>query len=117
MLLSGAVLLLAARSHRHRAAQVLLRLGGLGCWALVAQVALAGASERGRLLTALACVGLAAGLVVAAVATGRGWRSAWWGRRAEVAEALAGALAIAAVVVSTGLFRHLWEIGSTMFRG
>ena len=35
---------------------------------------------------------------------------AWWSRRAEVAEGLAGAGAIAALVVSSGLFRALWEI-------
>jgi hypothetical protein len=45
-----------------------------------------------------------------AVATGRGWRSAWWSRRAEVAEGLAGAGTIAALVVASGLFRTLWEI-------
>jgi hypothetical protein len=49
-------------------------------------------------------------LVIVAVATGRGWRSAWWSRRAEVAEGLAGAGAIAALVVASGLFRALWEI-------
>ena len=53
---------------------------------------------------------LAVVLVVVAVATGRGWRSAWWSRRAEVAEGLAGAGAIAALVVASGLFRALWEI-------
>jgi hypothetical protein len=53
---------------------------------------------------------LAVLLVVVAVATGRGWRSAWWSRRAEVAEGLAGAGAIAALVVASGLFRALWEI-------
>jgi hypothetical protein len=53
---------------------------------------------------------LAVLLVVVAVATGRGWRSAWWSRRAEVAEGLAGAGAIAALVVACGLFRALWEI-------
>ena len=58
----------------------------------------------------IAGVLLAVLLVVAAVATGRGWRSAWWSRRAEVAEGLAGAGAIAALVVASGLFRALWEI-------
>ena len=53
---------------------------------------------------------LAVLLVVVAVATGRGWRSAWWSRRAEVAEGLAGAGTIAALVVASGLFRALWEI-------
>jgi hypothetical protein len=61
---------------------------------------------------ALGVVGvlLAVLLVVVAVATGRGWRSAWWSRRAEVAEGLAGAGTIAALVVSSGFFRALWEI-------
>jgi hypothetical protein len=58
----------------------------------------------------IAGVLLATLLVVVAVATGRGWRSAWWSRRAEVAEGLAGAGAIAALVVASGLFRALWEI-------
>jgi hypothetical protein len=55
---------------------------------------------------------LAAVLVVVAVATGRGWRSAWWSRRAEIAEGLAGSGAIAAVFVAIGLFRGLWELTS-----
>jgi hypothetical protein len=58
------------------------------------------------------CIGLAVALVVAAVATGRGWRSVWWARRAEVAEGFAGAVALASVVLSTGLFRVVWELGS-----
>ena len=41
-------------------------------------------------------------LVVVAVATGRGWRSAWWSRRAEVAEGLCGAAALASVFVAVG---------------
>ena len=57
-------------------------------------------------------VGLGLLLVVVAVATGRGWRSAWWSRRAEVAEALAGAATLAAVFVTSGLFRTVWELTS-----
>ena len=55
-------------------------------------------------------IGLAVQLVVVAVAVGRGWRSAWWSRRAEVAEGLTGAFALGAVVVAVGLFRRLWEL-------
>ena len=51
-------------------------------------------------------------LVVVAVATGRGWRSAWWSRRAEVAEGLCGALVVASVVVASGWFREVWEMAS-----
>jgi hypothetical protein len=47
-----------------------------------------------------------------AVAVGRGWRSARWSRRAEVAEGLSGAFAIASFLVAAGWFRQLWEIAS-----
>ena len=57
-------------------------------------------------------VGLGAVAVAAAIATGRGWRSVWWSRRAEVAESLCGSFAFAAAVVAAGVFRRLWEITS-----
>jgi hypothetical protein len=50
--------------------------------------------------------------LTAAVATGRGWRSVWWSRRAEVAESLCGSFAFAAAVVAAGVFRRLWEMTS-----
>ena len=52
------------------------------------------------------------GAVAAAIASGRGWRSVWWSRRAELAESLSGSLAIAAAVVAAGVFRALWEMTS-----
>ncbi|MBU2075828.1 MAG: hypothetical protein KJ938_15455 [Actinobacteria bacterium] len=108
-LLAGAALLLAARSYRHRAARALLRLAGLGAW-LALLVDLAAALREGAgLLVGGAAVALALALVAAAVATGRGWRSAWWSRRAEVLEGFVGALALASLVPATGLFRLLWE--------
>ncbi len=108
--LVGGALLLAARSYRHAAARALLRGAGLTCWATLLVVLLGAMEDDRRFTVAVAVVLLAALLVVVAVATGRGWRSAWWSRRAEVAEGLAGAGAIAALVVSSGLFRTLWEI-------
>lgn len=106
---AGATLLLTARSHRHAGPRALLRVAGLACWALQLGLAL-GALADGR-RAALLGVSIALGvlLVVVAVATGRGWRSVWWSRRAEVAEGFSAAAALAAVVVSTGLFRALWE--------
>lgn len=108
----GASLLLVARSYRHVAARALLRIGGLLCWVVLADEVLIHLAADGLLLVAGVASSLALTLVVAAVATGRGWRSAWWSRRAEIAEALAGALALASLVVSTGLFRTLWELTS-----
>ena len=108
--LSGAALLLAARSYRHPAARAMLRGAGLTCWVALAVVLLRLVDASQGVALGIAGVLLAVLLVVVAVATGRGWRSAWWSRRAEVAEGLAGAGAIAALVVSSGLFRTLWEI-------
>jgi hypothetical protein len=108
--LSGAALLLAARSYRHSAARAMLRGAGLTCWVALAVVLLRLVDASQGVALGIAGVLLAVVLVVVAVATGRGWRSAWWSRRAEVAEGLAGAGAIAALVVSSGLFRALWEI-------
>jgi len=53
-------------------------------------------------------------LVVVSVAAGRGWRSAWWARRAEVAEGLSGALTLAFLFVATGFCRAIWELTSNV---
>lgn len=109
VLLGGAALLLAGRSYRHRVARALLRSAGVGAWiALLADLA-AALRDGAGLLVGASAVAVAVALVAAAVATGRGWRSAWWSRRAEVLEGLTGALALAALVPATGLFRLLWE--------
>jgi peptidoglycan/LPS O-acetylase OafA/YrhL len=107
---AGAALLLAGRSYRHRAARAQLRAAGLCCWAALAVALLPLLGDDAVRWVAVGSVGTAVLLVVVAVAVGRGWRSAWWSRRAEVAEGLAGAGAIGALVVASGLFRALWEI-------
>ncbi|GAA1799551.1 hypothetical protein GCM10009795_051290 [Nocardioides hankookensis] len=114
---AGAALLLAARSYRHRGAGALLRTAGLGCWLalLVVMLRLLDESFLRGLTVAVVLLGVA--LVIVAVATGRGWRSAWWSRRAEVAEGLCGALVVASIVVSSGWFREVWEMASTWSLG
>lgn len=109
VLLSGGAVLLAARSYRHRLARVLLRVGGLACWAALLLDLTPALAEGSGWWLALGAVGVGALVVLAAVATGRGWRSAWWSRRAEVLEGLTAALALACLVPASGLFRHLWE--------
>ncbi len=110
--LAGAALLLAARSYRHAGARALLRTAGLGCWAALLVVLLGAIGTDAALYLAVCSIGLGALLVVVAVALGRGWRSAWWARRAEVAEALCGATALASVVMAAGFFRALWDLTS-----
>ena len=79
------------------------------CWLVVVFDA---AGRRTEGFVAGAAVFLAFLVLMVAVALGRGWRSAWWSRRAEIAEAVCGAFAVGAVVVAVGLFRHLWELTS-----
>ncbi|WP_141015224.1 ubiquitin family protein [Nocardioides sambongensis] len=106
----GATLLLVARTYRHRLARTALRLAGLGCLLLLVGVALT-TWEGDRLVAVTLSVVLGGvGLAVLAVAVGRGWRSPWWSRRAEVGEVLFGSFAIASLVVAVGLFRSLWEL-------
>jgi hypothetical protein len=107
--LCGGGLLLGARSYRHTAARQLLRLAGIACWAALAWALVPVLDEGQWVAVAMVAVALAQLLVLVAVATGRGWRSAWWSRRAEVAESLCSSFAVAAVVVSSGVFRVLWE--------
>jgi len=109
---AGCSLLLAARSYRHAAARTLLRLAGLGALTALAVHLVLG--PGGPLLDTFfyVVVGLGVIALAAAVATGRGWRSVWWSRRAEVAESLCGSFAFAAAVVAAGVFRRLWEMTS-----
>lgn len=109
---AGGGLLLAARSYRHSAARVLLRVAGLVCWVALLVVLLRSTGDDLDWWLAVAAVLLGVLVVVVAVAVGRGWRSAWWSRRAEVAEGLCAAFALASLVVSAGWFRALWEIAS-----
>jgi hypothetical protein len=112
VLFAGCSLLLAARSYRHAAARALLRLAGLA--ALVSLAVHLALGPGAELLDTFFYVVVALGAVAlgAAVATGRGWRSVWWSRRAEVAESLCGSFAFAAAVVAAGVFRRLWEMTS-----
>ncbi len=111
---AGAALLLAGRSYRHTGARAALRTAGLGGWAVLAGVMLSGSAPDRIATVAGVAIGLAVLLVVVAVAAGRGWRSAWWARRAEVAEAFSGALTLAALFVATGFCRTIWELTSNV---
>lgn len=109
---TGAALVLAGRSYRHVAPRALLRAAGLGCWVVLTVELLGAVGTTFPAVLATGSITLALALVGAAVATGRGWRSVWWSRRAEVAEGVAGAAALASILVASGLFRTVWELGS-----
>lgn len=112
VLFAGASLLLAARSYRHVAARALLRLAGLAALSALATDLATAASHTQVTAFFFAVVALGMLALVVAVATGRGWRSVWWARRAEVSESLCGSLALSSAVVAAGLFRRLWEMTS-----
>ncbi|WP_323791319.1 hypothetical protein [Nocardioides sp.] len=105
----GAALLLAARSYRHRGARAALRAAGLACWIALLLDLLDGAGQGLATSVALVATSLGAVVVLVAVALGRGWRSAWWARRTEVAESLSTAFAVASVVAAAGLVSGLWN--------
>ncbi len=109
---AGAAILLAARQYRHSTARRLLRAAGLSCWLWLVLLEAPGLSSTWVVWGLVVALVLGAVSFAAAVATGRGWRSVWWSRKAEVAEGLAGSLAFASTVVACGLFRALWEINS-----
>lgn len=109
---AGAAILLAARQYRHAAARRLLRAAGLACWAWLVAFEIGDLTTTWTTWCLVGVTTLGAISLAAAVATGRGWRSVWWSRKAEVAEGLSGALALAATVVASGLFRALWEMTS-----
>ena len=107
--LGGASLLFTARSYRYAWPRALLRAAGLWCLACLLVVLLP--RVEGGLAVTLVCLAIvvALGVLAAAVATGRGWRSAWWAARADLAEAVAMAGTLSMLVVATGFFRSLWE--------
>ena len=109
---AGASLLLAARSYRHALAAGMLRAAGLYAWLVLAVLFLRDRPDDDLMLVAVLAFVLAVGVLAAAVATGRGWRSVWWARKAEVAEVLCGSGAVAAFFVASAVFRHMWEFTS-----
>lgn len=110
VLFVGGGLLLAARNLRHPVARAALRCAGTYCWAVLSWHLLIDASAEQRWWwVGLATAGALA-VVAAAVATGRGWRSVRWARRAEMGEVICGAFAIASLMVASGAFRVLWEM-------
>lgn len=112
VLFAGLSLVLAARSYRLAGARALLRLAGLSALTSLAVHLVAGPGRDHLDTFFYVAVAFGAISLAAAVATGRGWRSLWWSRRAEVAESMCGSFALASAVVAAGIFRRLWEMTS-----
>ena len=115
VLLGAAVLTLAARGVRSRVPRSGFRAAAALCFlALGAEVALRLADLGEGWWWLLPAVAALLGVLVAltAVAVGRGWRSVWWARLADVAQSLCLVLMVAAVPVATGLFAWVRQFAS-----
>ncbi|WP_406029852.1 EsaB/YukD family protein [Nocardioides sp. NBC_00163] len=112
ILLAGAfVILLSARSYRYWLPRGVLRVAGVIALAVGVRAFVGWADPELVSWFGLGVVVIGFAVIIAAIATGRGWRSAKWASRADWAESLCGAAVIASFVVSSGFFRHLWESG------
>ncbi len=101
--LGAVALALVARSFRSVVPRLALRLAALGTAASLGAMLLL---DGGSTLAWTVFVGAAVlgGLVVTtALSLGRGWRSVWWARVADVVEALSVVLVVAALPFASGL--------------
>lgn len=106
---SGALaLLLGARDLHHRTARGVLRLAGLAGLVTVGGRLLVLADDTGLVLLGSVAVVLAFAGLVLVLLLGRERPSARWSRIADLAETGSGTVALGAVVVAVGIFRHLW---------
>lgn len=102
--LGGIGLSLVARSFRSTLPRLCLRLSALWVLAFLGVVVLADLAPHLLWWAFGLTVGLAAVVLGAAVLLGRGWRSVWWARAADVVEGLAVVLAVGVVPLASGLF-------------
>lgn len=110
--LAGAfVILLSARSYRYWLPRGVLRVAGVIALVVGVRAFVGWVDPELVSWFGLGVVVIGFAVIIAAVATGQGWRSAKWASRADWAESLCGAAVIASFVVSSGFFRHLWESG------
>jgi hypothetical protein len=102
--LGGIGLSLVARSFRSVLPRVALRVAATWVLGFLGLVVLRELGTTAGWVTFAGAVGLALVVVLAALSLGRGWRSVWWARVADVAEALCVVLVVAAVPLASGLF-------------
>ncbi|QIK67721.1 hypothetical protein G7072_16425 [Nocardioides sp. HDW12B] len=104
VLLGAAALALVARSVRARVPRLALRLSA-GVVAAWTGLTLLDVGDP-RATWWIFAVGGALGALTVSVglALGQGWRSVWWARLADVCEALAVVLVVAAVPLASGIF-------------
>lgn len=112
LLFGGAGVALMSRSYRSFLARVGLRV--CGGWVLAFLGGACVLRAEGALAWALGAAAalVAVAVVVSAVAIGRGWRSIWWARTADIVEGACVVFVVAALPVASGLFGFVRQLTS-----
>jgi hypothetical protein len=108
----AAAIALLGRSYRDWQLQLLLRVSAATMAVLLARSVLLDLGPVASLALTAGLAAVAVGVVWAALALGRGWRSVWWARVADILQSLALALALALLPLSSGLFDAVWRFTS-----
>jgi hypothetical protein len=101
--LGGVALSLVARSFRSLLPRVALRVAATAVLALLGLEVVDGLGRTAAWVVFGAGSVLALLVTLAAVSLGRGWRSVWWARVADLLEGLAVVLVVGAVPLASGL--------------
>jgi hypothetical protein len=104
---AGGALLLGARAYRGAGSRYALRLGGAAALTSLGAATLGHVPDAGLWVVLAASVAMATGSLGAAVALGRGWRSARWGQVADVLEGMAVTVSPPAALVAAGGFEYV----------
>ena len=112
LLFGGAALALTARSYRAAVPRAALRLPAALAVTAVLVAGLQGLSGSWLWWSLGGLAAAAPAVVAAAVSLGRGWRSVWWARTADVVEGLSVVLCVAAFPVAVGLFDLVRQLPS-----
>lgn len=112
LLLAAATLVLSTRGLRAGLARSSQRLASLWCFVLLGAHAVTRVGPSYWWAVVVVAAGPALLVAVVAVALGRGWRSVWWARAAEVAQTLCVVLLVGTLPVACGLFVWIRGIAS-----
>ncbi|QWZ07983.1 EsaB/YukD family protein [Nocardioides panacis] len=102
--LGGAALALVARSFRSALPRVALRCAAVWVLAFLGYDVLDTYGRTADWVTFAAVLALALVVTLSAVSLGRGWRSVWWARVADLVEGLSIVLVVAAVPLASGFY-------------
>ena len=102
--LGGAALALVARSFRSALPRVALRAAAVWVLAVLGYDVLDTYGRTTDWVTFAVVAAVALVVTMSAVSLGRGWRSVWWARVADLVEGLSIVLVVAAVPLASGFF-------------